>query len=119
MKKSLSPAYPLKFKKTIFFLNRGLIFIYFFSNGHIHNVVSAFPGVVKIYVEKDNVVSTLANVVQINVEMDNVDSTLRYTTLLQRWFDIIRRRDVISTQKQRWNDVEMFAGRLKVSNIKN
>ena len=45
-------------------------------NGHIHNVVSTLPNVVKNYVENDNVVSTLLNVVQINVEIDNIDSTL-------------------------------------------
>ena len=37
MKKTLSPAYSLKFKNIILFFNRGLIF---FSNGHIRNVVS-------------------------------------------------------------------------------
>ena len=48
----------------------------FFSNGHIRNVVSTLPNVVKINVYNDNVVSTLSNVVQINIEIDNVDSTL-------------------------------------------
>ena len=48
----------------------------FFSNGHIYNVVSTLPNVVKIEVENDNVVSTLFNVLQINVETDNVESTL-------------------------------------------
>ena len=104
MKKILSPAYSLKLKNIILFLNRGLIFI-FFSNGHIHNVVSTLPKVVKIYVENDNNVSTLSNVVKINVEMDNIDWTLfnvasfnlTYTTLFPRSFGVVRRRDVIST----------------------
>ena len=48
----------------------------FFSNGHIHKVVSTLLNVVKIYVENKIAVSTLSNVVQINVEMDKVDSTL-------------------------------------------
>ena len=73
MKKILSPAYSLKLKNIILFLNRGLIF---FSNGHIRNVVSTLPNVVKIDVENDNVVSTLSNVVQFNVEIHNVVSTL-------------------------------------------
>ena len=47
----------------------------FFSNDHIHNVVSTLLNVVKIYVENDNVVST-SDVVQINVEIDNVGLTL-------------------------------------------
>ena len=66
MKKILSPAYSLKLKNIILFLNRGLIF---FSNGHIRNVV-------KIDVENDNVVSTLSNVVQFNVEIHSFVSTL-------------------------------------------
>ena len=49
---------------------------HFFSKGHIHNVVSTLPNIVKIYVGNDNVVSMLSNVDQINFEMDNVDSTL-------------------------------------------
>ena len=73
MKKILSPAYSLKLKNIILFLNRGLIF---FSNGHIRNVVSTLPNVVKIDVENDNVVLTLSNVVQFNVEIYNVVSTL-------------------------------------------
>ena len=48
----------------------------FFSNGHIRNVVTTLPNVVKIDVENDNVVSTLPNVVQFNVEIHNVVSTL-------------------------------------------
>ena len=73
MKKILSPAYSLKLKNIILFFNRGLIF---FSNGHIRNVVSTLPNVVKIDVENDNVVSTLSNV---------VSSTLKNTTLFQRY----------------------------------
>ena len=46
-----------------------------FTNGHIHNVVSALPNVVKIYVESDDGVSKLSNVVQFSIEIDNVDST--------------------------------------------
>ena len=64
----LSPAYSLKFKNIILFLNRGL---FFFSNGHIHNVVSTLPNV-KIDVEDDNIVSTLYNVVQFNAEIHTV-----------------------------------------------
>ena len=73
MKKILSPAYSLKVKNVILFLKRDLIF---FSNGHIRNVVSKLPSVVKIDVENDSVVSTLSNVVQLNVEIHHVVSTL-------------------------------------------
>ena len=71
----LSPTYSLKFKNIILFLNQGL---YFFSNGHIRNVVSTLPSVVNIDVENDNVVSTLSNLVQFNVEKHNVVPTLFY-----------------------------------------
>ena len=70
--KILSPPYSLKFKNMILFLNKGLIFL---PNGHIRNVVSTLPNVVKIDVEIENVVSTLSNVVQFNVETHNVVST--------------------------------------------
>ena len=50
----------------------------FFSNVHIHNVVSTLSNVVKIDVENDNVVSTLSNVVKFNVEKHNVVSMLFY-----------------------------------------
>ena len=73
MKKILCPAYSLKLKIIILFFNRGLNF---FLNGHIRNVVSTLPDVVKIDFENDNVVSTLSNVVQFNVEKHNVISTL-------------------------------------------
>ena len=71
--KILSPAYSLKLKNIISFLNRGLIF---FPNGHIPNVVSTLPNVIKIDVENDNVVSTLSNIVQFDVEIHNVVSAL-------------------------------------------
>ena len=70
-----SPPYSLKLKNIILFLNCDLIF-FFFSSGHIHNVVSTLPNVVKIDVEIDNVVSTLSNVVLFNVENHNIVSTL-------------------------------------------
>ena len=68
MKKILSPAYSWKLRNIILLLNQGL---FFFSNGHFHNVVSTLSSVVKMYVENDNVVSTLSN-----VERGNVDSAL-------------------------------------------
>ena len=73
---------PIVFNLNIFSLNLKNIILclpwrlIFFSNGHIYNVVSMLPNVVKIEVENDNVVSTLFNVLQINVETDNVESTL-------------------------------------------
>ena len=72
MKKILSPAYCLKHKNIILFLNRSLNF---FSNGHICKVVSMLPNVVKIDVETD-VISTLSNVVQFNVEIHVVSTLL-------------------------------------------
>ena len=69
MKNTLRPAYSLEVKNIILFLNRDLIF---FSNGHIRNVVSTLPNVVKVDAENGNVVSTLFNVVQFNVELHNV-----------------------------------------------
>ena len=62
----------LKLKNVILFLTRGCFFLIV----HIYKVVSTFPKVVKIDVEKYNVVSTLSNVVQINAEIDNVDLKL-------------------------------------------
>ena len=72
MQNILRLVYSLKLKSIILFLTRGLVFI-FFSNGHIHNVVSTLSNVMKIYVVVD-VFLTLPNVVQINLEIDNVDS---------------------------------------------
>ena len=72
MKKILSPEYSLKLKNIILLLKWGLILSY----GHIRNVVSTLPNVVKIDVENDNVASTLSNVAQFNIEIHNVASTL-------------------------------------------
>ena len=77
MKKILSSAYSLNLKNIILLLNQGLfVFLFFFWNGHIRNVASTLPNVVKIDVENNNVVSTLPNVVQFNVEIHNVVSML-------------------------------------------
>ena len=73
MKKILSPAYSLKLKNIILFLNWGLIF---FSNGQIRNIVSTLLNVLKIDVENDNAVSTLSNNVQFNVKIHNIVSML-------------------------------------------
>ena len=112
MKKILSPAYSLKLKNIILFLNRGLIF---FSNGHIRNVVSTLPNVVKIDVENDNVVSTLSNIVQFNVEKHNVVSTLFnvvnfnvdvhnvVSTLISLCATPRRHINLKTTLKRRWN----------------
>ena len=73
MKKILSSAYSLKLKNIILLLNGGT---FFFWNGHIRNVVSTLPNVVKIDVENGNIFSTLSNVIQFNVEIHNLVSTL-------------------------------------------
>ena len=107
-RKILSPTYSLKFKNIILFLNRGL---YFFSNGHIRNVVSTLSNVVKIDLENDNVVS----VVQFNVEKHNVVSTLFYvvnfnvnihnvvSTLIWRCARSWRHINPKITLNRRWN----------------
>ena len=69
------------FESSIFFEAQKYCFAFelrlnFFSDGHIYNVVSTLPKVVKIDVENDTVVSTLSNVVQFNVEIHTVVSTL-------------------------------------------
>ena len=81
--KILSPPYSLKLKNIILFLNESLIS---FPDGHIRNVVSTLPNVVKIDVENDNVVqfnaeiynvvSASLNVVSFNFDVHNVASTL-------------------------------------------
>ena len=69
--KILSQPHSLKFKNIILFLNQGLIF---FPNGHIRNVASTLPNILKTDVEDDTVLSTLSNVVQFNVEIYNAVS---------------------------------------------
>ena len=66
VKKMLSPAYSLKLKTIILFLNQGLFSL---KNS---NFVSKLSIVVQFYVEKRNVVSTLFNVVNFNVDGQNV-----------------------------------------------
>ena len=71
------------FEPTLYFEAQKYYFVFelrlnFFSNGHIRNVVSTLPNVVKISIENDNVVSTLSFVVQFKVEKHNVVSTLFY-----------------------------------------
>ena len=112
MKKILSPAYSLKLKNIILFLNRGLIF---FSNGHIRNVNLTLPNVVKIDVENDSVVSTLSNVVQFNFDVHNVVSTLLkivnynfdvhnvVSTLIWRCTTSRRHINLKTTLNRRWN----------------
>ena len=78
----LSSAYSIlneiywKLKDVILFLTQGL-FINFFSNSHIHNVVSELRNVIKIDMENDDAVLMLLDVVQVNnVGIDEVDLTL-------------------------------------------
>ena len=112
LKKILSPAYSFKLKNNVLLLNRGLIF---FSNGHIRNVVSTLPNVVKIGFENKSVVSTLSNVVHFNVEIYNVVSTLLnvvnftvdvhnvVSTLIWRCATSRRHINLKATLNRRWN----------------
>ena len=87
----------------------------FFSNGHIRNVVSTLPNIVKIDVENGNDISTLSNVVQFNVEKHNVVSTLFYvvnfnvdihnvvSTLIWRCATSRRHINLKTTLNRRWN----------------
>ena len=115
MKKNVESNIFFEVQKYYFVFKSRLIF---FSNGHIRNVVSTLPNVVKIDVENDNVVSTLSNVVQFNVEKHNVVSTLFYvvnfnvdihnvvSTLI--WRCATSRRHI--NLKTTLNEVEMFVG---------
>ena len=73
-------------------------FFFFFSKGHIHNVVSTLLKVMKIYVEIDNIVSTLSNIVQINVEIDNVE--LMLFNVVNFNIDV---HNIVSTLIRRWS----------------
>ena len=70
MKKTVEFNIFFEVQKYYFVLESRLKF--FFPNGHIRNVVSTLPNVVKIDCENDNVVLTLLNAVQFNVEKCNV-----------------------------------------------
>ena len=110
--KILSPAYSLKLKNIILLFNRCLIFSW---NGHIHNVVSTLPNVVKIDIENQNVVSTLSNVVQFNIELYGIVSTLLnvvnfkvdvrnvVSTLVWRCAMSRRHINLKTTLNRRWN----------------
>ena len=107
-------------ESSIFFETQKYYFVFesrlnFFSNGHIRNVVSTSPNVVKIDVENHNIVSTFSNVVQSNVEKHNVVSTLFYvvnfnvdvhnvvSTLIWRCATSWRHINLITTLNRRWN----------------
>ena len=68
-----------------------MLLLFFFSNGHIHNVVSTLPKVA-IDVENDIVVLKLSSVVQTNDEIGNDDLTLFIIVNLN-----VDRHNVVST----------------------
>ena len=86
-----------------------------FAKGHIHNVVSTLPNVVKPDVENNNIVSTLFDVDHIDVEIHNVDSTLSnvvnfdvevhsvVSTLIWGCSTSRRLINLKTTLKRRWN----------------
>ena len=86
-----------------------------FWNGHIPNVVSTLPNVVKIDIENNHVVSTLPNVVQFNVEIHNVLSTFLnnvnfnvdvhnvVSMLIWRCVTLRRHISLKATMNRRWN----------------
>ena len=86
-----------------------------FWNGHIPNVVSTLPNVVKIDIENNHVVSTLPNVVQFNVEIHNVVSTFLnnvnfnvdvhnvVSMLIWRCVTLRRHISLKATMNRRWN----------------
>ena len=88
------------FESSIFLESQKYYFAFesrlFFWNGHIRNVVSTLPNVVKIDVENDNVVSTLSNIVQFNVEIQN-------STLIWRCATSRRHNNLKATLNRRWN----------------
>ena len=107
-------------ESSIFFETQKYYFVFesrlnFFSNGHIYNVVSTSPNVVKIEVENDNAVSKFSNVVQSNVEKHNVVSTLFYvvnfnadvhnvvSTFIWRCATSWTHINLITTLNRRWN----------------
>ena len=106
MKKILSPAYSLKLKSFIFFLNQGLIFFQIVIFATLFRrcptlwksmLKMTLSNVVQFNFEIHNVVSTLLNVVNFNSEVHNVVPTLIWrcatsrphinckTTLSRRW----------------------------------
>ena len=91
------------FESNIFFEAQKYYFVFgsrlnSFSNGHICNVVSTLPNVVKIDIENNNVVATLLNVVNFNVEVHNIVSTLISRCVTSR-----RHINLNTTLNRRWN----------------
>ena len=91
------------FESSIFFEAQKYYFVFelrlnFFPIGHICNVVSTLPNVVKIDVENHNVVSTLSNVVQFNVDVRNVASMLIWRCATSRCHISLK-----TTLNRRWN----------------
>ena len=72
--------------------------LYFFENGHIHNVASTLSNVVNINVDIENVDSTLFNVVNFNVDIHNIVSTLVWRRPTSR-----SHINLTTTLKQCWN----------------
>ena len=68
-KKILCPAYSLKLKNVILFVNQMVIFA-------MKIVVSTLSNVVQFNVENHSVISTLFNVANFNADVQNVASTL-------------------------------------------
>ena len=91
------------FESSIFFEAQKYYFVFesrlnFFSNGHIRNVVSTLPNVVKINVEIHTVVSTLLNVVNFNGDVHKVISTLIWRCATSRRYINLK-----TTLNRRWN----------------
>ena len=106
MKKNVESNIFFKVQKYYFVFESRLIF---FSNGHIRNVVSTFPNVVKIdvstlsniaqfNVEKHIVISALFYVVNFNVIIHNIVSTLVWRCAMSR-----RHINLKTTLNRRWS----------------
>ena len=95
MKNILSPAYSLKLKNIILFLNRGLIFFQMVIFATLFRRCSTlWKSTLKMTLFR-RCPTLFRRCLTFNSTLKN--TTLTYKTLLQRWFDVVQRRDVKST----------------------